>query len=76
MNQNIFKEFFVLCCCIDLVLTSRLTLAVDSGVHPSLHPNGHDQMVHAKFNLKIHFPPHHERGYGIANNETLNLLKE
>ena len=56
-----FKEFFVLYCCIDLVLTSRLKLVLDSGVHPSLHPNCHHQIVYAKFNLKIHYSPLYER---------------
>ena len=43
--------------CIDLIFTSQPNLVVDSGVHPSLHPNCHHQIVYAKFNLKIHFPP-------------------
>ena len=30
---------------------------VDSSVHPSLHPNCYHQIVHTKFNLKIHFSP-------------------
>ena len=47
--------------CIDLIFTSQLNLVVDSGVHPSLHPNCHHQIVYAKFNLKIHFPPPYER---------------
>ena len=34
---------------------------MDSGVHPSLHPNCHHQIVYSKFNLKIHFPPPYER---------------
>ena len=29
---------------------------MDSGVHPSLHPNCHHQIVYSKFNLKINFP--------------------
>ena len=44
----------------------------DSGVHPSLHPNSHHQIVHAKFNLKINFPPPYEREiwhYGQGNTE-------
>ena len=46
--------------CIDLIFTSQPNLVVDSGVHPSLHPNCHHQIVYAKFNLKIHFPPPYE----------------
>ena len=42
--------------CIDLIFTSQPNLVVDSGVHPSLHPNWHHQTVYTKFNLKIRFP--------------------
>ena len=42
--------------CIDLVFTSQPNLIVDSGTHPSLHPNCHHQIIYAKFNLKIHYP--------------------
>ena len=34
---------------------------MDSGVHPSLHPNCHHQIVYSKFNLKINFPSPCER---------------
>ena len=47
--------------CIDLIFTSEPNLVVDSGVHPSSHPNCHYQIVYAKFNLKIHFPLPYER---------------
>ena len=29
---------------------------MDSGVHASLHPNFHHQIVYAKLNLKIEYP--------------------
>ena len=60
--------------CIDLIFTSQLNLVVDSGVHPSLHPNCHHQIVYAKLNLKIHFPPTYEREiwhYGQGNTERI-----
>ena len=34
---------------------------MESGVHSSLHPNCHHQIVFAKINLKICYPPHYER---------------
>ena len=34
-------------------------MVVDSGVHPSLHPNGHNDIVFAKFNPKNYCSPHH-----------------
>ena len=43
--------------CIDLIFTTQPNLVVESGVHPSLHPNCHHQIVFAKFNLQIYYPP-------------------
>ena len=34
---------------------------MNSGVHSSLHPNCHRQIIHAKFNLKFFYPPPYER---------------
>ena len=34
---------------------------MESGVHPSLHSNGHHQITYAKFNLRIHYPLPYER---------------
>ena len=42
--------------CIDLIFTTQPNLIIESGIHPSLHPNCHHQIVYAKFNLLIHFP--------------------
>ena len=42
--------------CIDLIFTSQENLATNSGVHSSLHPNCHYQIVFSNFNLKIHYP--------------------
>ena len=47
--------------CIDLISTYQPNLAVESGVHSSLHPNCHHQIVFAKINLKICYPPSYER---------------
>ena len=43
--------------CIDLIFTSQPNLIIESGVHPFLHPNSHHQIIFAKFNLEIHYPP-------------------
>ena len=40
---------------IDLIFTSQANLII--GVHRSLHPNCYHQVVFAKFDLQIHFPP-------------------
>ena len=47
--------------CIDLIFTDQPNLVVDSGVHPSLHPNCHHQITYCKFNLFIEYPPPYER---------------
>ena len=36
--------------CIDLVFTDQPNLSVNAGVHASLHPNYHHQIVHSNFN--------------------------
>ena len=41
---------------IHLPFTSQPNLITESGVHPSLHPNCHHQIVNAKINLQIYFP--------------------
>ena len=47
--------------CFDLIFTSQPNLITESGVHPSLHPNCHHQVIYAKFNLKVYYPPAYER---------------
>ena len=47
--------------CIDLIFTSQENLVTNSGVHSSLHPNYHHQIVFSNFNLKIYYPPSYER---------------
>ena len=48
--------------CIDLIFTdqSNLVVYIDNGVHHSLHPNCHHQIVFCKFNLMIEYPPPYE----------------
>ena len=47
--------------CIDLIFTSQPNMLIDSGVHASLHSNCHHQIIYAKFDLKIFYPPPYER---------------
>ena len=61
--------------CIDLIFTTQPNLVVESGVHPSLHPNCHHQIVFAKFNLQIYYPPPYPREiwhYKQANTELID----
>ena len=46
--------------CIDLIFTSQPNLITESGVHLSLHPNCHHQVIYAKFNLNVYYPPPYE----------------
>ena len=43
--------------CINLIFTNQLNFMIDSGVHLSLHPNCHHQIVFSKLNLQIEYLP-------------------
>ena len=43
--------------CIYLLFTDQPNLTVNFGVHSSLHPNCHHEMVHSSFNLNASQPP-------------------
>ena len=47
--------------CIDLIFTDQPHLSINSGVHSSLHPNCHHQIVYSSFNLNIYYPPPYQR---------------
>ena len=42
--------------CIHLIFTSQPNLVMHSGIHLSLHPNCHHQVVFTKFNITIFYP--------------------
>ena len=45
---------------------------MDSGVHASFHVNCHHQIIFAKFNVQIYYPPPYERFkwyYTLANTD-------
>ena len=63
--------------CIDLIFTDQPNIIMNSGVHASLHPNCHHQIIFSKINLKIEYPPPYERliwDYSKANVEAINLV--
>ena len=43
--------------CIDLIFTTQPNLIMDSGVHPSLYSKCHHQVIYAKLNLQMKYPP-------------------
>ena len=60
--------------CIDLIFTEQPNVAVNSGVHPSLHVKCHHQIIHCKSNLMIIYPPPYERlawDYKRANTDAI-----
>ena len=46
---------------IDLVFSSQPNLVMNSLIHSSLHQNCHHQIIFAKLNLKVHYPPLYKR---------------
>ena len=46
--------------CIDLIFTSQPNMVIGSSVH-ALHSNCHHQIIYAKFDLKIFYPPPYEK---------------
>ena len=61
--------------CIDLVFTSQPNLVIESGVHSSLHPNCHHQIVFAKFNLQIFYPPPYTREVWHYKDANIDLIR-
>ena len=43
--------------CIDLIFTNQPNIAMDSGVHLSLHKKCHHQIIHLKLSLRYEYPP-------------------
>ena len=62
--------------CNDIIFTDQPNLAINSGIHPSLHVKHHHQIIHCKFNFYdcIPYPPPYERlvwDYKRANNDAI-----
>ena len=60
---------------IDLIFNSQPNLLKESGVHPFLHPNGHHQLIFAKFNLDIVYLPLYEREIWHYQKANIDLIK-
>ena len=61
--------------CIDLIFTSHPNTVVESGVHLSLYPNCHHQIIFAKFNLKIYYTPPYLREVWHYKEANADLMK-
>ena len=54
---------------------SQPNLVMDLGVHSSLHENWHHQLIHAKFHLKVRYPPPSEREIWHYQHANMNQIK-
>ena len=61
--------------CIDLLFTSQTNLVIESGVHSSLYPNCHHQIIFAKFDLRIFYPPPYERNVWHYKQANIELFR-
>ena len=61
--------------CIDLIFTSQPNLVVQSGVHASLHSNCHHNIIYAKFDLHIEYPPPYSRLVWNYNKVEIPLIQ-
>ena len=57
--------------CVDLFFTNQPNLIRDPGMHPTLHPKPHHQIIYSKVNLKIEYPlPYTPEISGYSKDET------
>ena len=65
--------------CIDLIFTNQPNLIMDAGVYHSFHSKCHNQVISAKLNLQIEYPPPYTReiwDYGKAQFDLINKAIE
>ena len=65
--------------CRNLTFSNQPNLIMDSGVHPTLHSKCHQQIIYAKLNLKIEYPPPYTRkiwNYRRSETELINCSIE
>ena len=61
--------------CIDLIFSNQPNMVFESGVYPSLHVNCHHQIIYAKINFKIFYPPPYERQIWHYNRSNIQGIK-
>ena len=49
---------------------------MERGVHHSLYPSCHHQIIYAKFKLKVYYPPPYERKFWYYQNANSNVIKK
>ena len=61
--------------CIDLIFTFQPNSVMESGVQPSLHSNCHHQLLFAKCDLSIFYPPPYKRTVFYYNRANADLIQ-
>ena len=61
--------------CIDLIFTCQPNLVGNCGTHSTLNTKCHHQITHCKLNLRIKYPPPHERQCGTTKKQILKVLE-
>ena len=59
----------------DLIFNSQPNSLIEFGVHPSLHPNCHHQIVFGKFNVDIVYPPPYKGEIWYYQKVNIDLIK-
>ena len=62
--------------CIELIFTTQPSLAMESGVHSSLHSICHHHITFAKFNLKTHYPAPYERQVSYYQKANVDPIRQ
>ena len=78
LHQIINKPTYILenlSLCIDLIFTSQPNLSIESGTQPSLHPNCHNQIIYAKFNLEVLYPQPYPREVWHYQDSNVDLIR-
>ena len=60
---------------IDLIFNSQPNLPIEYRVHPSLQPNYHREIIFAKDNLDIFYPPPHKREIWHYQKTNIDVIK-
>ena len=61
--------------CVGLIFTSQPNMVIDSGLHASLHSDCYHQIMYAKFDLKIIYPPPYEKMVWHFKNASSDHIK-
>ena len=59
-----------------MIFTSQPNLVIQSGVHASLHSNCHHNIIYAKFDLHIEYPPPYSRLVWNYNKAEIPLIQK